>query len=475
MIRFALILLMSLAVSSQALAAVKWNNKSNSSNEELTIKFQVENVLLPQNYPTKLLSFYPHKYANIPENNHLVIGLYASEDLSNDGRNEIFGAIYVFDENDEYHTSTPAKPFILEWNENEKKLQASQVWKDTFPEMIFPRRFETFKNQRNGTLDVFIADYGVDGRSPKHPNCGGQNRWFQIKRGNIHEKTRYLPNQNDLTHDLIVEDLNKDGLADLIVLNDPVPKYSNKKKCGNKNLDEKPYILMSSNDGFKKYSFAEIGIHRNHLYLAGEAKLNADSSFDLVLSRDGLHSSGGIDIYNLEIINSELKVNKKTSLLLSGTNLGADIRKGDLDGDGRNEFVVSNSASGDWRGNNLYVVSNEKGKWQLSKLFYESELHGNLGSKDRGWCERIFLIDIDGNSTADYVCANRSKPDNLMRPPVIIRKDDKYFPLELRTSRIRQFVPFKIPNTNMLIGTKYGKAGANDVMLEWQFHGFEIK
>ena len=475
MFRLVFITAVMLMIGHQAQAAVKWNNKSNSSNEELTVKFQVENELLPQNYPTKLLSFYPHKYANISENNHLFISLYASEDLSNDGRNEIFGAIYVFDENDEYHTSIPAKPFILEWNENEDKLQASQTWRDIFPEMIFPRRFETFKNQRDGTLDIFIADYGVDGLSPKHPNCGGQNRWFQIKGDNILDKTQYLPNQNDLTHDLVVEDLNKDGLADLIVVNDPVPKYSNKKKCGNKKLDEKPYILMSSNDGFKKYYFDEIGINKKHLYLAGGAKINADSSFDLVLSRDGLHSSGGIDIYNFKIKNLKPELNKKTSLSLSGTDLGADVRKGDLDGDGRIEFVVSNSASEDWKGNNLYVVSNEGGKWQVSKLFYESKLHGHLGKKDQGWCERIFLIDIDGNSTADYVCANRSKPDNLMRPPVIIRKDSKYLPLELQNSRIRQFVPFKIPSARMLIGTRYGRAGANDVMLEWQFHGFEIQ
>ena len=259
------------------------------------------------------------------------------------------------------------------------------------------------------------------------------------------------------------------------MVNDPVPKYSNKKKCGNKKLDEKPYILMSTNDGFKKYSFEEIGINKKHLYLAGEAKLNADLSFDLVLSRDGLHSSGGIDIYNFKVKNSNPELNKKTSLSLSGTDLGADIRKGDLDGDGRIEFVVSNSASEDWKGHNLYVVSNEGAKWQVSRLFYESELHGHFGKKDKGWCERIFLIDIDGNSNTDYACSNRTRSNDLIRPPVIISKDDKYYPLELQNSRIRQFVPFKIPSGNMLIGTRNGKAGANDVMLEWQFHGFEIQ
>ena len=68
----------------------------------------------------------------------------------------------------------------------------------------------------------------------------------------------------------------------------------------------------------------------------------------------------------------------------------------------------------------LFQTKRENGSYQS---FFMKVNYMWLGSKDRGWCERIFLIDIDGNSTADYVCANRSKPDNLMRPPVIIRKD----------------------------------------------------
>ena len=82
--------------------------------------------------PKKLFSFFPHQYSNISENHHLVISIYGSEDLSNDGINEIFGAIYVFDENDEYHTSI--KLSHLFWNGNDtNQLQTSQRWEEYFP------------------------------------------------------------------------------------------------------------------------------------------------------------------------------------------------------------------------------------------------------------------------------------------------------------------------------------------------------
>ncbi len=193
-------------------------------------------------------------------------------------------------------------------------------------------------------------------------------------------------------------------------------------------------------------------------------KLNTDLSFDLVLSRDGLHSSGGIDIYNFKVKNSNPELNKKTSLSLSGTDLGADIRKGDLDGDGRIEFVVSNSASEDWKGHNLYVVSTKGRNGKYQGFFMKVNCMAILVRKTKVG-GKIFLIDIDGNSNTDYACSNRTHSNDLIRPPVIISKDDKYYPLELQNSRIRQFVPFKIPSGNMLIGTRNGKAGANDVML----------
>lgn len=44
-----------------------------------------------------------------------------------------------------------------------------------------------------------------------------------------------------MTHDLVVEDLNQDGLADLVALNDPIP---NKQKCTGLRLEEKSYILL---------------------------------------------------------------------------------------------------------------------------------------------------------------------------------------------------------------------------------------
>ena len=446
-----------------------------SISEDTGIRYEIEPVTILQENSEKLFSFFPHSYSNLSEKNHLTISLFASEEILTQGESSIFGAIHVFDENDKYHTSITAKPFVLEWNNQSKGLQVSKKWQEVLPQMIFPRRFETFRLDGSERMDVFIADYGVDGRSPNHPNCGGQNRWFEIKNGKIHDKTEELPALNDLTHDLIVEDLNRDGLADLVVINDPVPQYSNKEQCDDPSIEEQSYILLSSKSGYQKYSFREIGITKKHLYLAGEASLNPSGSFDLLLSRDGSHSSGGIDIYNFEFEKSGLMLKNKTSFGLGNNNLGADIRKTDLNGNGGKDFVISNSASTDWNGHNLYVASVDNGDWTLSKLFYERDLHGNLGKQDKGWCERVFLVDLDDNSSVDYVCANRTKPKNLNRPPVIIRKGQDYYPLKFVDAQLRQFVPFKTVDRRMLVGTRYGKATETDVMLEWQFHGYEVR
>ena len=481
LIVFALPSLGQTTFSGGSISGGKIGNNSSSSNQqnnlvssdlEKGVMYQLSSEYFIKQEPKKLFSFFPHQYSNISENHHLVISVYGSEDLSNDGINEIFGAIYVFDENDEYHTSNKAKPFILEWNSDTNQLQTSHRWKNIFPKMTFPRRFETFKNKQNGTTDIFIADYGVDGFSPKHPNCGAQNRWFQINGNNITEKTEELPNINDMTHDLVVEDLNQDGLADLVALNDPIP---NKQKCTGLRLEEKSYILLSSKSGFKKFYFDEIGIEK-HLYLAGEAQLNSNNGFHLILSRDGSHTKGGIDIYNFEMKNSNLKINYNETFSLNNENLGAEIRKGDIDNDGVDEFVISNSASKDWRGNKLFIASNKKGKWILSRLFYEENLHGNLGKKDRGWCERIFLIDIDKNSMIDYICTNRTKANQLKRIPVIFNNKEKYQGVKLMNNKFRQFFPLMMPEQldNLLVGTKYGRATSKDVMIEWQFFGYKI-
>ena len=469
--------LLSVPLSAHALTFKSGEKKSFGTkgfSVDTGIKYEIEPDTILQKRSKKLFSFFPHSYSNLSEKNHLVVALYASEEILTEGEDSIFGAIYVWDENDEYHTSNTAKPFVLEWNQKSKELQISKKWQEVFPQMIYPRRFETFRPDGSKKVDVFIADYGVDGLSPKHPNCGGQNRWFEIKDGKIHDKTKELPAQNDLTHDLIVEDLNRDGVADLVVVNDLIPKYTKREQCDNPKIEEQPYILLSSESGFQKYSFKEIGISRKHLYLAGEANINPDGSFDLLLSRDGLHSSGGVDIYKFEFEKSGLTLKDTTSFALDDNNLGADIRKADVDGDGENDFVVSNAASNYWKGHNLYIASVDDGDWKLSKLFYEKNLHGNLGKQDNGWCERVFLVDIDGNSTVDYVCANRTKPKNQKRPPVIIRKGQSYYPLKFEDTKIRQFVPFKTTEQHMLVGTRYGRATEDDVMVEWQFHGYEV-
>lgn len=473
------ILLLSVTSVVRTAVAKNWNTSEEKSpntkniSMDTGIMYEIEREAILQKTPKKLFSFFPHSYSNLSEKNHLVIALYASEEILTEGEDSIFGAMYVLDENDKYHTSITAKPFVLEWNQKSKELQISKKWQEVFPQMIFPRRFETFRPDGSKKVDVFIADYGVDGRSPKHPNCGGQNRWFEIKDGKIYDKTKELPALNDLTHDLIVEDLNRDGLADLVVVNDPVPKYSDKDQCDNPKIEEQPYVLLSSESGFQKYSFKEIGIRRKHLYLAGEANTNPDGSFDLLLSRDGIHSSGGVDIYNFEFEKSALRLKNKTGFALDDDNLGADVRKADLNGDGENDFVISNAPPG-WRGHKLYVASVDNGVWTLSKLFYEKELHGKLGKADQGWCERVFLVDVNGDSTVDYVCANRTKPMNRKRSPVIIRKGQKYYPLKFENNGIKQFVPFKTSDQHMLVGTKYGRASGNDVIVEWQFHGYEV-
>ena len=459
----------------QSVSAGNWNKKNEAVNE-LGVAFPVEskNSVVIETNPTTLLSFFPHVYAEIPETNHLVVSLYASEDISGDGDYEIFGMIAVIDEDDKHHTSIPARPFVLVWDETNKALQVSQEWAEALPKMIFARRFETFYGEGNKGNDLFIADYGVDGFSPKHPNCGGQNRWFLVRGEEIIDKTDELPQINDLTHDLIVEDLNQDGRADVVVINDPIPGYSKVDDCDDREIIEESYLLLSSANGFKKYKFRDIGISQKHLYLSGAVRTNQDGSFDLVMSRDSEISAGGVDIYNFVVLDDGLQLFDETNLPLGGVNLGADIRKGDIDGNDVDEFIVSNTASTDWRGHKLFVVSDRTDQWSLSKLFFEDKLHDNLGKNDQGWCGRMFLDDIDGNSSIDYVCANLTKIPHLRRSPIVARHDQNYFPVDITNAEVRQIVPFQTQSEYMLVGTKYGKQNENNVMVEWRFRGVLI-
>ena len=65
MIRFALLLFMSLAVSSQAFAAVKWNNSSNNSNSKVTNPILQPDLAFPKMEKTQLYLVSSRKMASV--------------------------------------------------------------------------------------------------------------------------------------------------------------------------------------------------------------------------------------------------------------------------------------------------------------------------------------------------------------------------------------------------------------------------
>lgn len=253
-----------------------------------------------------------------------------SVDLNQDGYKDIalFGFIYP---ETGVTSGTPQKSMFY-WGSANGTYDLASASSIDIPATVHPREFVTADFNKDGKLDLFIADHGWDAA----PFPGGQNQLLLSGTSGWINATANLPQRQDFTHSTAVGDFNRDGNIDIFLGNTatvPAPfsasiLYGN----GKGQFNESNAYLPNELKGNDALRFTSVS----------PSDLNNDGWIDLVIGNDGNNLKGQSIVYWND---SGQFTNAHASLIPSGyfgnkNEQILDIQTGDLDGDGIKEIVL---------------------------------------------------------------------------------------------------------------------------------------
>ena len=281
---------------------------------------------------TKLQDYFQFKYNYkvSPDTAKSRSDVVYSVDLNQDGYKDIalFGFIYP---ETGVTSGTPQKSMFY-WGSANGTYELANASSIEIPATVHPREFVTADFNKDGKLDLFVADHGWDAA----PSPGGQNQLLLSGASGWINATANLPQRQDFTHSTAVGDFNRDGNIDIFLGNTatvPAPfsasiLYGNGKGQFNESNANLPNELKG-NDALRFTSVSP-------------SDLNNDGWIDLVIGNDGNNLKGQSIVYwndsgqfsnaHASLIPSGYFGNKNEQIL--------DIQTGDLDGDGIKEIVL---------------------------------------------------------------------------------------------------------------------------------------
>lgn len=304
-------------------------------------------------------------------------------------------------------------------NSNYQLASTSQV---LLPSTIHPREIALGDFNKDGKLDIFLADHGWD----TNPFPGGQNQLLLSSPTGWQIGTQNLPQRKDFTHCTTVGDINNDGNLDIFL--------------GNVDTAAAPFnasILFG--DGTGKFNESTSSVPAEirgpiRFYAAQLADLNHDGWVDLVIGNSGDKNN----IRNESIVywNDKGKFsNDKSTLLPNGffqaqNEQVLDIKDADINNDGSNDLILlSTQNNPSYDGWSLQVLSNINGKF----IDVTAESFGNnvshMGepyqSLKMPWVPFLKMADLNGDGSIDILLDSiksygYAKPENQ---PVIYLND----------------------------------------------------
>lgn len=379
-------------------------------------------------------------YLNNIENDDVMFDIIAIGDVNMDGYDDLLIGIMRLS-NKGGSVNRTVKPLLLIFNPSTNKYEVNQEFAKLTTSHVYPRQGSIVDLDGDGRNDIFIGDTGVDGGSY---DCGNKNSIVLNKSTGMVNATSLLPNVNDYSHGLIVNDFNQDKKNDLLIINMP---WINKSTCNVSGEVYRNRSYMLSGGTFNELSVqlttsdsVSLGFTENSttdaITVGGAIDLNNDGYLDIALG-------GNYGMYILESTGN-LKFNQgiqvpppttyynsldpKNCLILnmfSATKCLTPysyVVPFDFDGDGQLEILASllnQTKDGSWRGLYFQVMKKTKKGWSdvTPDVFPEQKQDQ---SNAELWCYRIQFIDINNDGQLDILCTN-------YKSTVWINQDGKFY------------------------------------------------
>lgn len=379
-------------------------------------------------------------YLNNIENDDVMFDIIAIGDVNMDGYDDLLIGIMRLS-NKGGSVNRTVKPLLLIFNPSTNKYEVNQEFAKLTTSHVYPRQGSIVDLDGDGRNDIFIGDTGVDGGSY---DCGNKNSIVLNKSTGMVNATSLLPNVNDYSHGLIVNDFNQDKKNDLLIINMP---WINKSTCNVSGEVYRNRSYMLSGGTFNELSVqlttsdsVSLGFTENSttdaITVGGAIDLNNDGYLDIALG-------GNYGMYILESTGN-LKFNQgiqvpppttyynsldpKNCLILnmfSATKCLTPysyVVPFDFDGDGQLEILASllnQTKDGSWRGLYFQVMKKTKNGWSdvTPDVFPEQKQDQ---SNAELWCYRIQFIDINNDGQLDILCTN-------YKSTVWINQDGKFY------------------------------------------------
>ena len=405
-------------------------------------------------------------YLNNIENDDVMFDILAIGDVNMDGYDDLLIGIMRLS-NKGGSVNRAVKPLLLMFNPSTNKYEVNQEFAKLTNSHVWARQGAIVDLDGDGRNDIFIGDTGVDGGSY---DCGNKNSIVLNKSTGMVNATSLLPNVNDYSHGLIVNDFNQDNKNDLLVINSP---WINKSTCNvagevyrirsyllsGGTFNELPIQFNSNDSIFLGFTEENPG---DAILLGGSGDLNNDGFMDFALG-------GNYGLYILEST-SNLKFNQairvpppttyynsldaKNCLILnmfSATKCLTPysyVLPVDIDGDGQSEILASllnQTKDGGWKGQYFQVMKKVKNAWvdvTVDVFPEQKQDQSNSGL----WCYRIQFVDMNNDGQLDILCSNYSST-------VWINQDGKFYDrtsTHLESTNQRSSI-VKFPDGNYLL------------------------
>ena len=349
--------------------------------------------------------------------------IIAVGDVNSDGYDDLLLGVMRYNQGGSVARSS--KPILLVYDTISKSYKVDTAFKSVANRHIWPRQGLIADLTGDGKKDIFIGDTGVDATGN---DCGFQNS-LVVNNGAYINATSLLPQVWDYSHGLMSADFNKDGINDLLILNQPYLSQNRMVNCGGYSgqaYTNSSVLLAGPNMAKLSFKLAldesttEPGINFTEKFVKPMGIGTADD-----INGDGIPDVITGSTYNLNILesNAVLSYNKSKQVLIPSfmrNALNAQecflwfnncdtpysfVAAKDLDGDGKKEIVaaIAYSINGTWSGLGYQILKNISGTWTDVT---ETIIPGQLGSfKDPyAWCYRMQFADLNGDGIDDIIC-----------------------------------------------------------------------
>ena len=150
------------------------------------------------------------------------------------------------------------------------------------------------------------------------------------------------------------------------------------------------------------------------------------------------------------------------SFNLPNKTLGNDIASFKFGSEKNKRIIISNAYDG-WLGNQISILKLGEDGWQKLTLPFPNYTQKPKSKRENGWCQKIFIQDIDDNGYDDLICSAREPFKNLIewRPPIVmLYPDGVAYPKAHLSSlnkleNLNQITPVLVKGQIYLSGLKY--------------------